>query len=121
MFNSRGRRIIVRSTGIALYQHDCFTWQVYSKGAIAVRRLTSAGEKNKKSFDALIMKMSIAERREFVEVFFDVVAHTGAKTLLELTESKFQSATRLVKGFASLDNKKKALMYMFLMKIIESI
>jgi len=120
MFENRGQRIIVKSNVRGIYQHDCFSWQVKGAGVVALKKISRDGEKNNKFFDNSIMKMSPDERREFVKIFCEIIDQTGAKTLMEISEAKFKSVSSVMKSFKNLDKDKKALMYMFISRLMEA-
>lgn len=110
MFANQEKRIIVKSTAIGAFQHDMFSWQVHGKDAISLYELSGAGKRSNEIFTQRVMGMTHDQRREFVDVFFEVLDKTGAKTLTELSEAKFKSASLLIKGFGQLSKERRAAM-----------
>lgn len=119
MFESHGMKTIVKSSGKGIYQHDCFLWQVRGAGVVSLKNLSSMGEKHNQLFESRIMSVPMEKRQEVVDIFFDIIKQTGAKTLLDFSESKFSKASMAVKGVRQLDKEQKALMSMLVAQLLD--
>lgn len=117
MFENKVNRVIVKSTAIGIFQHDIFSWQIFGKDAIALEELSSLGKKSNEIFSERIMGMTHEQRREFVDVFFEIVDRTEAKTLTELSESKFKSASVFIKSFSQLPKDRKLMMFAIIARL----
>ncbi len=119
MFESHGTKTIIKSSQKGLHQHDCFSWQVRGAGVVSLKNLSSMGERHNQMFESRVMSVPIEKRSEVVDLFFNIIDQTGAKTLLDFTEDKFTKASMAMKGVRQLDKEQKALMSMLLTQLLD--
>ncbi len=120
MFQHHGQRIIVKSNYKGVYQHDIFGWEIKGRKAVTMTAFTKTGEINHEIFNTRIYTMSLDERREFVDIFCQILNKSGAKTVRELTELGFKSAAGMLRAYAELDKEKKQLMQVCITRLLDS-
>ena len=119
MFESHGTKTIIKSSQKGLYQHDCFSWQVRGAGVVSLKNLSTMGERHNQLFESRVMGVPMEKRGEVVDLFFNIIEQTGAKTLLDFTEDKFTKAAMAMKGVRQLDKEQRALMSMLLTRLLD--
>lgn len=119
MFECHGTKTIIKSSQKGLYQHDCFSWQVRGAGVVSLKNLSTMGERHNQLFETRIMSVPLKKRGEVVDLFFNIIEQTGAKTLLDFSEDRLNKAAIAVKGLRQLDKEQKALMSMLVTQLLD--
>ena len=94
---------VVKSDGIALMQHDSFTWQVLGTDFIAVTELDVSSQLVDQTVHAWLSRVSKEQRRVFVNTIFDLLEATGATTVKELLKDVPGRGTAILKALAKVD------------------
>ena len=95
---------VVKSTGIALRQHDPFTWQIKGAGFETVEDLEHISLFVNRTVNTWIASLPAPKRKTLVETLFDVLNSSGASTNSELQKNWFKSATRSIKAVVDMDS-----------------
>ncbi len=119
MFEAGKRYTVVNGTARGAFQHDCFTWEINGPVFVRLEELSSRGRKNREQFAAGMERMSLDERREFVETFFSIIDSTGAKTLTEFADGKLKMINTLIKNYSGLDKQKRDMMIGLIIKLFD--
>ena len=98
---------IVRSRTLGLFQHNGLSWEVMGPAFIRQDKLSGRGVRTDTVIRERIDSMTREEKRQFVEMFFEILESTGAKTLTELAEGKIRSAVTMLKTYQAFDKDKK--------------
>lgn len=110
MFERGSRTAVVSCGGIGPYQHDCFSWEVSGAHFVRLPELSPRGRRNDEQFRAAMDRMTPDEKREFVEIFSNIVESTGAKTLTDFSGGGIRRLTAMIKNYKGLDKQKRELM-----------
>lgn len=86
---------IVRSVKPGLAAHDGFNWAVLGPRFERCEKLSRSSRVFDESIDSMVEKMSVDERRVFIDDLFEVLGKTGAQTITDLTEQKLRSTLKL--------------------------
>ncbi|MFR2521782.1 MAG: Mbeg1-like protein [Evtepia gabavorous] len=87
------RAQIIQSHGVGTVgQHDPFSWTVRGTGFVSLPRRSRRGDRESAGFRGWVDALSPAEREEFTQVFFDLLAASRAETLSEFSQSWADSA-----------------------------
>ena len=89
---------VVKSNAVLVGAHDGFTWETTPTGFVRCDELSPSAKAFDTAMEEVLSGMSMAERREFIEEFFDTLSATGAVTLSELSTRKLREALRLVRA-----------------------
>ena len=119
MFDVKKRYTVINGTARGVYQHDCFTWAV--KGAEFERMpgLSPRGKRNAEQFALSMERMTIDEKRQFVETMFSVIESTGAQTLTDFTSGTVRKLAALIKNYGGMDKEKRELMVGLVLKLFD--
>ncbi|MBQ4091457.1 MAG: DUF2974 domain-containing protein [Clostridia bacterium] len=119
MFNIPKRYTVVNGVRKGAFQHDPFFWEVRGPVFEHLEGLSERGRKNEEQFRTALAKMTLAERRDFVETFFHVVESTGAKTLTELTDGGVKHLGLIVKNYGGLDKQRREMFLGLFLKLFD--
>ncbi len=104
------RYTIVHSSQSGLMQHDPYSWSVIGTDFVRMQAVTSKSVFIDQTVKEWVAGMSPEQRERFVDVLYDVIGATEARTLPELTKDWLKSAMALGKSFKDVDDQtKKAL------------
>ncbi len=98
---------VVKSTGLAITQHNPFIWEVIGNEFVLVDSLSKESLNINTAIRSWITQLSHDERREFVDAMFQVLSETGATSLAELNNEKFGAADAMIKALKTMDTTAK--------------
>ncbi len=119
MFDIRGQYTVVNGTMRGPYQHDCFTWAVEGARFERMDSLSDRGLRNAEQFKQSMDRMTLDEKRDFVETMFSVIDSTGAKSLTDLTSGTPKKMMTLIKNYNGMDKDKREMMLGFTLKLFD--
>ena len=96
---------VVKSSGLAMYQHNPFLWEILGNQFIYKEGLSKESLYVNSAVRAWITQLSMEEREQFVNSFFHVLQETGVKTLGELNKEKLTVADSMIKAFKNMDKE----------------
>ena len=120
LLDSKVQRRVIRSDAKGLLQHNPYTWCVLGAG------FESADERAASSLvmdDALsewIGSLSGEDKRILVNAIFEALEATGAKTLREISENKWDSYSAILKAVMQIDQNSKSDIREMLKKLLLS-
>lgn len=94
---------VVRSSGIGLFQHNGFSWQVMGDDFVPCPEEDPAQRLTAQTLRTAIRAMDRPQREAFVEALFEVLTCTDAETLLELKKGGLKTASAMFRAFQKLD------------------
>ena len=94
--------VVVKSTAIAVAQHNLATWCLEGKNLITVDDVSKTAKFVDKTIKENVSKMTDEEINDFVENLFSIFEATGAITLSEIKKSGF-------KGIKAMTERAKAI------------
>ena len=95
------------------------SWELDGPAFTHLDGLSDRGRKNEEQFRARIGKMTIDEKREFVNAFFSMVDSTGAKTLTDFSGKGIKKFALMIKNYTGLDKEKRELMIALLLRLFD--
>ncbi len=93
---------IVKSTQTGAMQHDLMSWEVQGNAPVFADSVSETSVMLDKTLKNWIYGLSVEERQKFVEILFDFLESTGAKTLDELSKSKLLLVNEVTRKLGSL-------------------
>ena len=99
---------VVKSTGLAITQHNPFVWEVMGNKFVSAESLSKKSININTTIRAWISKLSYEERREFVDAMFEVLSETGASSLGELGQEKFGAVDSIIRALKTMDDNSKS-------------
>lgn len=99
---------VVKSTGLAITQHNPFIWEVMGNKFVPAESLSKKSININTTIRAWISKLSYEERREFVDAMFEVLSETGASSLGELGQEKLGAVDAIIRALKTMDANSKS-------------
>lgn len=98
---------IVESSGFAIMQHDAMTWQLMGNSFINKKDFSKESKVFHKAFNRWIDKLTVEQRKKFVNALFEIINASGAKTNTELEKNAFASSAKMFAAYTALDKQTK--------------
>lgn len=98
---------VVKSSGLAILQHNPFIWEIEGSKFIRKDGLTRESLNINKTIRAWITQLTHEERSDFVESLFEILQKSGAKTIAELNNEKLLMAEAMIKAYGKMDKSTK--------------
>ncbi len=117
-FENRGKRRIVKSKQVGVFQHDGMSWEVMGGTFVRVKKIGNDAV-NTILLNERIHAMPIEARKHFVDVLFGMLESTGVQTLSELNAKSLKSMIAMIKTFADLDKKERELMLLLVAELLD--
>ena len=96
-------RVVNSTASNGITQHDLYTWECNAKQFIYTDRLTSSGENTYETIKEWMDAMSFEEKRQFVEVLYDLVDEYNTVGKL----FNFKNLYKVMQEYRGLDGEKK--------------
>ncbi len=94
---------VVHSTQTGLMQHDLYSWETTPDSFVLLDSVDESSKKIDRTLKSWIAGLSLKEREIFVDVLFQILSATGAKTLSELTDGWLNQAGRFLRYAKNMD------------------
>ena len=107
MLNHKGELTVIKSIEKGLMQHDLYSWQLIGDRFIE-SELTNSSDFVDKTLTEWLQNVSPNQRKNFINIVFDILDATGAKRFSELSQRKFSSAKTIISKYQNLDEESKA-------------
>ena len=110
---------IIHSTQTGMMQHDIYSWEVIGKEFIYLDKITNTGIAIDRTLKEWVSDMDPAQMEKFVDVLFEILDKTNAKTLKELSEKWYNNAVVILKSWKGLDDSVRKLMMRTLLSFLK--
>lgn len=108
---------IVQSNENGVMQHDPLTWNIRGNFAVQSNDFTDESKFFNTAFNEWAGRLSPQKRERFVNILFDVINASGAKSNTEIDENKLSASAKMFSEFAKLDSEDKK----YVMEIIHGL
>ena len=98
---------VVHSRNYALMQHHLNSWEIRRGEPVGDGGTTESSQLIDRTLKQWISEMTIEQRGELIDGFYEVISKADATTLSELTRGK--STVAMIKAMSRLDGEKKVL------------
>ncbi len=112
--------IVIKSNETLIMQHDPYSWEVLGADFVKMEGTTSSSHIIDSTLREWINNMTIEQREQFVDVLWEVMGATKAKSFPEMAESLFSNALKIGKKINQLDDKSKDVLSTALSMLINS-
>lgn len=90
-----------------LFQHNPMTWEVLGGKFVRAEGLSPKGVHTDTVTRARIDGMTADEKRTLINLFFDLLQGTGAKTLTELYDGRMKHSLNIIRAIGDMDKETK--------------
>ena len=112
--------IVIKSNETLIMQHDPYSWEVLGPDFVKMEGTTSSSHFIDSTLRQWINNMTVEQREQFVDVLWEVLGATKAKSFPEMAESLFSNALKIGKKINQLDDKSKDALSTALSMLINS-
>lgn len=107
LLNHEERYIVIKSTQTGIMQHDLYSWQLMGNHFICLDDLTNGSQFVDKTIKDWLEEVSPEERGKVIDIIFEIIDTTDAKTLSQLGAKWFENARIILKTYKNVDEKSK--------------
>lgn len=113
--------IIVKSTERSgLLQHDIYSWEVERDHLCYLDTLTDRSRFIDGTLKGWVADMDAAQRETFVDALYAIVSQTNARTLRDLSDHWFESASAILSSLKDLDEPTRKLILQSLSLLVKN-
>lgn len=99
--------IIVRSTQISVMQHDIFSWVVNGIELEKLDKVTNGSDMINETVRNYLKSTSPKQREQFINIMYEIVTKTKAKTFKEFTASWTKNIGIILKSYKDISSEDK--------------
>lgn len=107
LLNHQEKYIVVKSVQTGIMQHDLYSWQLMGANFISLEELTNGSQLIDKTITQWLKEVSAEERGQAIDILFEIIGKTEAKTLSQLGAKWFANARIILKSYKDVDEKSK--------------
>lgn len=97
---------VVKSRKSLLMQHDLLSWEIDGDKFVTLKSVNKKCKYIDETMTALL-DISKEERKQFFDIFYQILISTGAKTVKELTNSKVKNVREFLDSYKRLTDEEK--------------
>jgi len=112
---------VVKSTEKKFYQHNPFSWEIKGVGFVPADSISEFSKKSDLVLKQWLATLTKEERREFVDIVFDAIASSNAKTLTDINTSRMKSAASMAHSMKEMDKETRKKLIAVLRRLISFI
>lgn len=116
LFNNESYRV-VRSRGIAVFQHDPFTWMIQNGQFRYKEEIHKRTVLQNKVVNQWVESMNAEERERFVETMFAIIRSTKVTNVVDLYQKWKENAAVMINTAQNLDGDTKQFMKQSMMRL----
>lgn len=103
MLSHRELQIVVNSNASGVMQHDIYSWEVVGKSFVLAKEDTVVSRVFDQAFHDYLAKLSKEERKEVVDIIFEMIEKCEGETMEDLGEHFFSNVIKVTKHMSQLD------------------
>lgn len=120
LMNHKENYTVVKSTQKGIMQHDLYSWQLLGKEYIISKEFTNESEFIDKTIKRWLEKVEPSKREQVIDVIYEIIKATDAKTMKELKANWFLNAKKIITTYKNIDNNTKELIWQTLDELFKS-
>ena len=103
MLENHGRFRVVESKRLGPMQHDPFSWLILDEDFLYATEVGDGAEMVNEIIKRWFEKVSVDQRRVFVDTLFKIIQGTGANRIADLQKNAFKDADIIMKAAKDVD------------------
>ena len=117
ILNHREKMTICVSNQKGIMQHDLYSWEVIGTKPIYARRLTDASDKLDAAAKKWLEITTTEQRKEFIDLVFDLVYSTDTNTFAEMRNNK-SNYVKIIDSYRKIPKEERKLMTEMVRKFV---
>ena len=120
LLDSGTEPIIVKSTRNGVYQHSPYSWVIKRNRITRASKRSDMSKFIDRTMDDWLDMLDTANRKVFIDVLFEAIDASGARTISEFTEDPKKSCKAFYKTMKNLPSEQRAVLLLVLSKLAKS-
>lgn len=112
--------IVIKSNETLIMQHDPYSWEVLGPDFVKMEGTTSSSQLIDTTLRQWLNDMTIEQREQFIDLLWEVIGASKAKSFSEMAENIFANAVKIGKKINQLDYKSKEILSTAFSMLIKS-
>ena len=100
--------IVVKSSNKGIWQHDALSWEVLGNRFVEASSTNQNSVFIEKTLERWLSGISLEERRQFVDAFFEMIEASGKETVSSFQEGRLKAFFDLLNSYQNLDSREKS-------------
>lgn len=121
LLNHEEGYVVVKSLEKGIMQHDLYSWQVLGKNFVYSNDISKKSALIEKIIKNWLNQITMDEREKVINVFYQILISTNAKSFKELDLKWFSNARILFKSYQNINKKDKEMISKSLSTLFKSI
>ena len=109
LLNHEEKTSIVKSTENFIMQHNTFTWELLGDKFIQ-DEITNSSEFIDSTLTNWLKSVDVEQRKKFIDILFEIINATGAKTINDIENNKLETAKIILKTYKNIDIESKEIL-----------
>jgi len=101
---------VIQSEQLGIMQHDAMSWKVLGPRFVACDGLSFGSRIFDSTFKVWMTELTQPQREQCIDVLYNILETTGAKTLTDLSNSRLKKINQLIKTYNAMDETTKTML-----------
>ena len=111
LMNHKEKYTIVESVQKGIMQHDLYSWHVWGKEFVTLKKLTNESEFIDKTIKDWLENVEPEKREQVIDAVFEILNTTEAQTMKELKANWFANAKTILGTYKNIDSDTKEMVW----------
>jgi hypothetical protein len=111
LFEHADNYAVVKSAQVGLMQHDVYFWEVLHNDLVRLDSVTEGSRFVDRTLKEWLGGLDETRREHFIEALYAILSSTEAKSLPELTESRFKNTGLVIQSLTSVDEETRGMIF----------
>lgn len=107
LLNHEEKYSVIKSSAKGIMQHDPYSWEVLANRFIHLKEVTNGSEFIDKTIKEWLKQTNPEQREQLVDIVFEIINMTKAKTFVEIKNNWQANAKILLKSYQNIDAESK--------------
>lgn len=112
---------VIHSSGFGPMQHDIYTWEIDINKLKYLENNTTASTILDSSFENYLTSLSTYERKQFVDILFDIVEASGVETFNDIKSNFIKILPSILERISKMDKKSASALFEGIKVLVGSI
>ena len=111
---------VIESNMPSILQHDAFFWKVKGPSFVYLNDRSMSSMVVDQALQEWIKGISLTERRQFVDIVFNIIEEAGISDITDLTENSIGKVVKILSGMTSLTAQQKKMVIRLLFDLLKA-
>ena len=107
LLNHEEKFTVIQSIQKGIMEHDVYSWQVIGKNFVVLNEVTNGSKFIDKTIKNWLNNLDLHTREQVIDIVFEIINSTEAKTLKELKFSLMKNAKIILSAYNQIGNENK--------------